>query len=144
MRQILIVSAGNFWEAEDFFAQIPGVVHTTVGYTGGTSASPSFHNKVDHIEAVRIEFLPRAISLEEILSLTCEYATRFGIIEPPTFFYCDQSEQECINEWRDAVRFAIGIADDVHSEPATTFHSAEGYHQRYLSHLRGEFVANFD
>ncbi|HEU5187146.1 MAG TPA: peptide-methionine (S)-S-oxide reductase, partial [Candidatus Saccharimonadales bacterium] len=129
------------WEAEDFFARIPGVVHTTAGYTGGTSAHPTFHDKVDHTEAVRIEFLPRVISFEEMLTLTCEYVTSFDITDPPIIFYCDEPELERINEWRESARFVTPVADDLVCMPLTMFYTAEQYHQRYLSRLRGEFVA---
>lgn len=141
MRQILVISVGNFWEAEDFFARIPGVVHTTAGYSGGTSSGPTFHDQVDHIEAVRVEFLPRVISFEEILTLLCEYIVSFGVKAPATVFYCDQNELDRINEWREIARYVEGVAEDIECLPLTTFHEAEEYHQRYLSRLRGESVA---
>lgn len=141
MRQILVISVGNFWEAEDFFARIPGVVHTTAGYSGGTSSDPTFHNSVDHIEAVRIEFLPRVISFEEVLTLLCEYVVSFGVKDPPIVFYCDENEQERVNEWRETARYVEGVAEDIQCLPLTTFHEAEDYHQRYLARLRGEYVA---
>lgn len=140
MRQILVISVGNFWEAQDFFARVPGVEHTAAGYAGGTSNVPSFHNQGDHIEAVRVEFLPRVISFEEILMLVCEFAYESNVAQP-IVFYIDQTELERINEWRETARYIAPIADDLECVPLTTFHSAEGANQHYLARLRGEDVA---
>jgi peptide methionine sulfoxide reductase MsrA len=43
------------------------VVATEVGFAGGTTARPSYHDLGDHVEAVRVTYDPEMISYEELL-----------------------------------------------------------------------------
>ena len=57
-----IFAAGCFWGVQFYFDQIPGVVKSEVGYTGGHTNNPNYdsvcsHN-TGHAEAVMIEFDP--------------------------------------------------------------------------------------
>ena len=73
-------AAGCFWGVEQRFAALPGVTSTEVGYTGGTTAQPSYEqvcsHTTGHAEAVRLEYDPDTISYEELL------AAFFGMHDP--------------------------------------------------------------
>ncbi|MGH7196603.1 MAG: peptide-methionine (S)-S-oxide reductase MsrA [Candidatus Saccharimonadales bacterium] len=136
--EIAIFGMGSFWEAEDTFARLPGVTHTSVGYTNGTSSDPTYHTLGDHIEAIRIEFDPHVISYEELLEHfwqqhdhTAEHAERFASI----IFYVDETQRQlaeaAMAEYADPNSTTVLV-------PATKFHEAEDYHQKYLAKLRGE------
>ncbi|HEY5170035.1 MAG TPA: peptide-methionine (S)-S-oxide reductase MsrA, partial [Thermoleophilia bacterium] len=73
-------AAGCFWGVEQRFAALPGVNSTEVGYTGGTTSTPTYQqvcaHTTGHAEAVRLEYDPDTISYEELL------AAFFGMHDP--------------------------------------------------------------
>src|SRR4249920_2110271 len=75
----LVVAMGCFWGAERVFWQADGVYTTAVGYTGGFTPNPTYHEvctghtgHTGHTEAVLVVFDPKVISYEGILKLFWE------------------------------------------------------------------------
>jgi peptide methionine sulfoxide reductase msrA/msrB len=70
-REIAILAGGCFWGMEELLRAIPGVLHTEVGYTGGTTSNPRYEDLHDgdtgHAEAVRITFDPSKLSYADLL-----------------------------------------------------------------------------
>lgn len=66
-----ILAGGCFWGMEEIIREIPGVLDTDVGYTGGKTASPEYRQvktgSTGHAEAVRIVFDPTVLSFEDLL-----------------------------------------------------------------------------
>ncbi len=66
-----IFAAGCFWGTQYYFDQIPGVLRTVVGYTGGHKDNPSYEDVVSHdtghAEALLIEFDPKKASYPTLL-----------------------------------------------------------------------------
>ncbi|MFU0506199.1 peptide-methionine (S)-S-oxide reductase MsrA [Pseudaminobacter sp. NGMCC 1.201702] len=69
--QQAIFAGGCFWCVESDFDQVPGVISTTSGYTGGTSDNPTYedHTAAGHRETVRIEFDDSKVSYEKLLDV---------------------------------------------------------------------------
>src|SRR4029079_17902918 len=66
-----LFAAGCFWGVQYYFDQVPGVVKTTVGYTGGNTKNPSYeevcNHTTGHAESTLIEFDPSKVSYETLL-----------------------------------------------------------------------------
>ncbi len=137
MTEIAVIATGNFWELEDAMANLAGVGHTIAGYAGGTTANPTYHNKGDHIEVLKIEFDTRTIGYEDILrhALTFHY----GPAQEVTIFYTDTRQQRLAELAADELQQRGEINVAVHCTHLTHFYQAEAYHQHYLAKLRGEY-----
>ena len=143
-------AAGCFWGVEQTFAQVPGVTATSVGYTGGTVADPSYKEvctgRTGHAEAVLVEFDPARVSYDELLDV-------FWKVHDPTTL--NRQGPDVGTQYRSAVFFhtpeqekaALASRERIQAESrrpvvtevtaASEFHPAEEYHQRYLD-KRGE------
>ena len=73
MTNLAIFAAGCFWGIEEKFLSYPGVLDTEVGYTGGITENPTYHDvcsgTTEHAEAVRIKFDDNKIKYRELLDL---------------------------------------------------------------------------
>ena len=69
--EVAVLAGGCFWGVEDILRDVPGVIDTEVGYTGGWLENPTYHDTHDsksgHAEAVRVTFDPAVLSYEDLL-----------------------------------------------------------------------------
>jgi peptide-methionine (S)-S-oxide reductase len=140
-------AAGCFWGVEHFFSDVPGVLSTAVGYTGGTTRNPTYQQvcrgNTGHAEAVHLRYDPNQISYESLVRLF------FKVHDPTTrnrqgpdvgsqyrsaiFYHTDaqkQTAQAVIRQLTAERAFARRIVTQV--APAATFWRAEEYHQQYF------------
>ncbi len=70
--QAATFGAGCFWGVESTFRKLPGIVATSVGFSGGRKAAPSYkevcYNETGHAEVVDVVFDPAAITYAELLN----------------------------------------------------------------------------
>lgn len=140
--------AGCFWGVEESFRRVPGVVDTAVGYEGGDTESPSYHDvctdETGHAEVVQVEYDPERVSFDRLLDVFFEIhdptqvnrqGPDVGSQYRSAVFYHDDDQRaaaEAAKSRHDASgRHRRPIATEI--VPASTFWRAEEYHQRYLA-----------
>lgn len=140
-------AAGCFWGVEVTFRQLPGVLSTRVGYTGGNFANPTYQDvctdRTGHAEAVEVEFDPAKISYEKLLDVFWENhdPTQLNRQGPDVgtqyrsaiFFHSPEQAAIARNskeQLEKSHRFSRPIATQI--LPAAEFFQAEDYHQQYL------------
>ncbi len=136
------LAGGCFWSLQETLRQIPGVIKTTVGYTGGTTPNPTYGlvsaGKTGHTEAVEVRFDPAKLSYEELLKdfLTARsptQASRVSASHRSTIFYHNEAQRQTAARIKENIN-ASGIVNSPVAAvitPATDFYPAEEYHQDY-------------
>jgi len=68
---VAVLAGGCFWSVEEILRDVPGVIDTEVGYTGGWLENPTYQDTHDsksgHAEAIRVTFEPSVLSYEDLL-----------------------------------------------------------------------------
>ena len=71
-QEVATFAGGCFWCVEADFDKIDGVIHTTSGFMGGHTKSPTYRqvvtNTTGHLEVVQVIFDPKKVSYEKLLS----------------------------------------------------------------------------
>lgn len=141
-------AAGCFWHVEELFRQLPGVIATRVGYTGGSTVNPTYSqvcsDATGHAEALEIEFDPAKISYRELLTIfwNNHNPTSWNRQGPDVgsqyrsaiFFHSPEQQalaEETKKELADSGKFKQEIVTQI--LPADVFYEAEDYHQQYLA-----------
>ena len=69
--EVAVLAGGCFWGVEEILRDVPGVIDTDVGYTGGWLENPTYDDTHDsksgHAEAIRVTFDPTVLSYEDLL-----------------------------------------------------------------------------
>jgi peptide-methionine (S)-S-oxide reductase len=139
-------AGGCFWCMEPPFDELPGVVSTTSGYTGGRTKNPTYEEvsagSTGHTEAVEVVYDPAKISYAQLLDVFwknidpitpnrqfCDVGTQYraGI------YYHDEEQKRLAEASKQALeqsgRFKQPIVTEIAA--AAPFYPAEEYHQDY-------------
>jgi len=154
--QTATFAGGCFWSMQRMMDMVPGVITTTVGYSGGTVANPTYEQvsseTTGHAESVQVVFDTAQISYTKLVDSywhmidpvqvdqqACDAGSSYRSI----IFY-DGAEQQKVAEASkqalvDSGRFTAPIATTV--EAAMPFYPAEMYHQKYYQKNPGNYAA---
>ena len=139
-----IFAAGCFWGVEHSFREAPGVIGTTVGYTGGKTEAPTYQEVcrrgTGHAEAIEVVYDTEKTTYEALARLFFEIhdptqldrqGPDIGDQYRSAIFYVDEEQRQVaeglIGELeRKGLEVATELAD------AGKFWPAEDYHQDYF------------
>lgn len=127
-----------------YFDQVPGVVKTTVGYSGGHTENPTYEevctHTTGHAEVVLLEFDPDQVNYETIVR-------QFFRMHDPTqlnrqgpdvgdsyrsaIFYFDTEQKAIAEKVRDNLKATYDKPIVTQITEAGSFYEAEGYHQKF-------------
>ena len=138
--------AGCFWQVEEKFREIDGVIDTAVGYEGGELDNPTYEQvctgRTGHVEVCRVEYDPSRVDYEDLVQKYFEIhdPTQLNRQGPDvgwqyrSVIFTEDDEQAQVAQSevleRNRERFRDPIMTEI--EPAKPFWRAEEYHQCYL------------
>jgi peptide-methionine (S)-S-oxide reductase len=154
--EIAIFGLGCFWGAERRFWQIPGVIVTAVGYSGGFTPNPTYEEVCSggtgHTEAVLVVFDPKKVSYGELLKAFWEahdptqgmrQGNDVGTQYRSAIYTTNEKQAREALASKDAYQKALSAkghgAITTEIAPAGEFYFAEGYHQQYLAKNPGGY-----
>ncbi|MBU0527980.1 bifunctional methionine sulfoxide reductase B/A protein [Candidatus Micrarchaeota archaeon] len=142
--EVIILGGGCFWCTEAAFSIVPGVLSVDPGYAGGTVQNPTYQQISEgnsgHAEVVRVEYYPKAVSLEKILDVffTVHDPTQLnrqgddiGTQYRSVIFYTSKKQKTAVKGYIEKIK-------EDYERPLTTevkkidkFYKAEDYHVDY-------------
>ncbi len=139
-----IVAGGCFWCVESDFESVPGVKEVISGYTGGTTANPTYRQvgsgTTGHYEAAQIIYDPAKVSYAKLMEMF------FRSVDPtdaggqfcdrgPSYrtaiFYGNDEERATAEAAKAKAAKALGQTIVTPIVAAGPFYKAEDYHQNY-------------
>ena len=150
MTNLAIFAAGCFWGIEEKFLSYPGVLDTEVGYTGGITENPTYHDvcsgTTEHAEAVRIKFDDNKIKYRDLLDLFfsmhdpttlnrqgpdigTQYRSEIFCLDDDQYLIADSYIRQInLEKYNNKIVTAVSMAE--------SFWIAEEYHQKYIRKKR--------
>ena len=140
-------AAGCFWGVEATFRQLPGVISTRVGYTGGNFANPTYEDvctdRTGHAEVVQVEYDPSRVTYEQLLDVFWNehdptqlnrQGPDVGTQYRSAIFFHTPEQRDAATRSKEALAASGSYRKPIATEikAASEFYPAEEYHQRYL------------
>jgi peptide methionine sulfoxide reductase msrA/msrB len=140
-----IFASGCFWGTQYYLQRAPGVISTTVGFTGGHVDHPTYKQvctgRTGHAEAVEVIYDPAKISYEQLAKLFFEthdftqlnrQGPDIGKQYRSAIFYLNEEQKQIAERLVQQLR-QMGYDVKTEITPAGKFWVAEDYHQDYYN-----------
>jgi len=141
--KIIYFAGGCFWGVEYHFQNLDGVIETEVGYMGGTNKAPTYEQvstgTTGYAETLKVIYNESKINFEKLVKLFFEIhdftqinrqGPDIGEQYRSVIFYTNDEQEEVsekIIKLLENKRYKVATK----LQKATTFWSAEDYHQKY-------------
>ncbi|MBN1508590.1 MAG: bifunctional methionine sulfoxide reductase B/A protein [Sedimentisphaerales bacterium] len=140
-----LFASGCFWGTEYHMQRAPGVISTTVGYTGGRTENPTYKQvctgRTGHAETVEVIYDPTETNYEQLAKLFFEthdftqlnrQGPDIGTQYRSAIFYLDNEQRQVAQRLVRQLRMK-GFNVKTQIAKAGTFWPAEDYHQDYYN-----------
>jgi peptide-methionine (S)-S-oxide reductase len=156
--QSAYLAGGCFWGLEELVREIPGVLTTEVGYTGGDTPNARYEQvrtgETGHAESLKIEFDPKQLSYRHLLfeyfrmhnpTTRSQQGNDFGTQYRSAIFYLGEEQKRTAEEVIKTVDASGEWQAKLVTEvvPFRAFYRAEEYHQKYLIKNRGGYTCHY-
>ncbi len=150
-----IFAGGCFWGMEYHFEKVDGVKSVISGYIGGKTSNPTYkevsYKNTGHAEAIEVTYNPKIVSYETLAKLFFEIhdptqangqGNDIGEQYRSEIFYTTNEQKEIAIK---LIKILTEKGYDVVTglSKATTFYSAEDYHQDYYKKTGGTPYCHF-
>ena len=157
-QQTAYLAGGCFWGMEELVRQIPGVLETEVGYSGGVIPDARYEQvktgKTGHAESLKIVFNPQQLSYRHLLfeffrmhnpTTRHQQGNDIGTQYRSAIFYLNEEQKHMAEEVIRTVDASADWKAKVVTEavPFKEFYRAEEYHQKYLVKNRGGYTCHY-
>jgi methionine-S-sulfoxide reductase len=142
--QTATFAVGCFWGVQYYFDQVPGVVNSRVGYTGGHTENPTYEevctHTTGHAEATELTYDPAKVSYETLVK-------QFFHMHDPTqlnrqgpdvgdsyrsaIFYHDDEQKNIAERVMQQQQKELDKPIVTQIVPVAEFYEAEAYHQKF-------------
>jgi peptide methionine sulfoxide reductase msrA/msrB len=158
-RERATLAGGCFWGMEEILREVPGVLETRVGYTGGTLENPTYQavssGRTGHAEAIEVYFDPARISYEELLeqwffrmhdpTTPNRQGNDLGTQYRSAIFVHDEQQRRAAEAARSRAQASGRWERPIVTEivEAGPVYPAEEYHQKYLLKNPGGYSCHY-
>ena len=146
----ILFGCGCFWGAEKCFWKLPGVITTSVGYSGGKKINPTYNEVCSgytgHAEVVKVVWNKKVIDICDLLKMfwECHDPTQkirqgndFGSQYRSAIYFNNEQQQEFIINSQKAYQKALEKNNfgkiETEIKKINKYFYAEEYHQQYLA-----------
>lgn len=139
-----VFAGGCFWCMQPQYDNMPGVVKTSVGYSGGTVPNPTYEQvvsgKTGHKEVIQVTYDPAKVSFVQLVDTFWENIDPLdargqfcdkGEQYAAAIFVADDAERSVAEASLKRVEAKLGQKVATQILPAMPFYPAEDYHQSF-------------
>ena len=157
--QTAVFAGGCFWGVEAVFEHVKGVTDVVSGYSGGDAKTATYDRVSDgntgHAEAVKITFDPTKVTYQQLLFVFFSVAhdpTQLNFQGPDhgtqyrsAIFFTSPEQRDAAERVKARVEASGKWKRPITTEitEASTWYSAETYHQDYLRKHPGGYSCHF-